>query len=101
MSNTITINGRTIVTNGKNITISNNNIIIDDEMFNLKDYAGESYNIEVVVDGDCNDIDTNGSVTVHGNCRDIDANGSVVCYGDILGDIDCNGKACLKREAKD
>lgn len=80
--NTIQINGKTIVSNGKNISVVNNRVKIDGKTFSIGDYT-DDYNVEIIVNGDCQDIDTNGSV---------------VCYGDINGDIDCNGSVSLKRK---
>lgn len=90
----ISINGKKIETKGNNITIINDDLIVDGK----KLVSFSSANNEIIIEGDCHNIDTTGNVTVKGNCKDIDCNGNVICYGNIEGDIDCNGNVSLKRK---
>ena len=96
--NKININGKVIsIENGSSVSVINNRVIINGKVYDdLQKY--ESKNIEIIIEGNCGDIDTTGNVTINGNCNDIDCNGNVTCYGDINGDIDCNGSVSLKRK---
>lgn len=92
--NSITINGKTITTNGRNISVINGKVKVDGKTI----FEEHNQDINIEVNGNCNDIDTTGNVTISGNCENIDCTGNVICYGDINGDIDCTGNVSLKRK---
>lgn len=96
--NKININGKVIsIENGSSVSVINNRVIINGKVVeDIQQY--EEKNIEIIIEGNCENIDTTGNVTINGSCNDIDCNGNVICYGDINGDIDCNGSVSLKRK---
>lgn len=96
--NKICINGKAITTNNcSSISVINDKVIINRKVIEtLENY--QEHNIEIIISGNCENIDTTGNVTIQGNCGNIDCNGNVICYGDIQGDIDCNGNVSLKRK---
>lgn len=82
------------------LQINGNNVIQSDR-----------YDIKIEIEGDCGNINTNGSVTVTGNagnidttgsvsvgndCNDIDTTGNVTVYGNVKGDIDTVGRVTVK-----
>ncbi len=91
--NRITINGKTITCPGSNVVIRNGKVIVDGDTIQ----ECSSGDIKVVIEGDVNNIDCDGSVTVRGNVDgDIDAGGSVTC-GNVSGDIDAGGSVKCRR----
>lgn len=85
-NNVIQINGVTIATNGNNIAVRNGEVIVDGEIV-----ATNIGNNKIIVNGDCGDIDCNGSVEVSGNSGSIDCGGSCEVNGDVSGNIDAGG----------
>lgn len=100
--NKITINGRTINYAGNNIVINNGKIIVDGNViqeYNNGEYIGSSVN--VIIKGDVNKIDCNGSVEVHGNAGAIDCGGSCQVGGNVVGDIDAGGSVTCGKVSGD
>ena len=85
--NKIVINGKTINTNGTCVSINNGRIVVDGKV--LQDnLCGD---INVVIHGDVNKIDCEGSVEVDGNSGNIDCGGSASVGGYVNGNVDCGG----------
>lgn len=113
--NRITINGRTITCNGNgtyignvgNMSIINGRIIVDGKEITKL----ESNSNTIIIEGDCGNIEADGSVEVRGNCKNIDCGGSVNCKdvsghvncgcsvncGNVDGDVSCGGSLSMKR----
>lgn len=86
--NRITINGTVFETNGRNISVNNGTVIVDGEVIK----KGISGSINIIINGDVNQIDCAGSVTVNGSVAgDIDCGGSVHVNENVKGNIDCGG----------
>ena len=85
---TVSVNGKTIRVKGSNITIINDKIIVDGKVL---DESMDYKNITVIVEGDCNKLDTAGEVTVRGNCGSVDCGGSCTVNGDVNGNVDAGG----------
>lgn len=79
--NRITINGKTITCSGTKKVIVDGNIIQECNSGDLK----------VIIEGNVNKIDCDGSVEVHGNSGNIDCGGSCEVGGDVEGDIAAGG----------
>ena len=85
---TVSVNGKTIRVSGNNISIINDKIVVDGKVL---DDSMDCKNITVIVEGDCNKLDTTGAVTVQGNCGSVDCSGSCTVYGNVTGNIDASG----------
>ena len=83
----ISINGRRVEVSGKNISIQNGDIYVDGKP--LGEDVGR--NVTIIIEGDCGNIDTTGSVEVRGSCRNIDCGGSASIGGDVEGNVDAGG----------
>lgn len=91
--NKIIVNGEEIITNGKNVSIINNKVVVDGKcIFN----SLSSHN-EIIIHGNCGNIDTTGNITINGDCNDIDTTGNVTIHGDVLGDVDSTGNVKIIR----
>lgn len=86
----ITINGETIRCSGSNITIRDGAIVIDGKEVSIYDRVAP-VQLQVVIDGNVNQIHCTGSVEVRGNSGSIDCGGSCSVGGDVTGDIDAGG----------
>lgn len=95
--NNVTINGKTISCSGNNITIRNNQVIIDGKVIQSE----LASNIEVIINGDVEKIDCDGSVTVHGNAGSVDCGNSCTVSGDVNGDIDAGNSVTCGNVAGD
>ena len=85
MFNSITINGKTISCSGRNITVRNNTVIVDGKV--VED--GLTAGINIVVNGDVENIKCSGDVEVRGHViGDIDCGGSCTVDGYVEGNID-------------
>jgi hypothetical protein len=107
---TVTVNGKTVHVRGNNISIINDKIIVDGKPL---DEAMDAKSITVIVEGNCNRLDTCGDVEIKGDCGyvdcsgnchiegnvtgNVDASGSVTC-GDVGGDIDASGSVRCTRK---
>jgi len=85
----ITINGKEINYAGNNstITINNGRVIVDGKTIQ----ECKSGDIKVVIEGDVNKIDCDGSVEVHGNVKNIDCGGQCNVTGNVDGNIYAGG----------
>lgn len=84
---TVSVNGKTYTVTGKNIVMINDKVYVDGKEIT----SAESQTINIIVEGNANQVQCNGSVEVRGDVNgNIDCGGSVVC-GNITGDIDCGG----------
>lgn len=89
---TNSVDNKTIRLSGHNIAIVNNKIIVDGKPL---DEALDSKNITIVIEGDCNKVDTIGPVEVKGNCGSVDCSGSCSVAGSVEGSIDaCGSVTC-------
>ena len=86
------VNDKTYYVQGNNITMINDKIYVDGK----KITSGESQSITIIVEGNVNHVQCNGTVEVHGDVNgNIDCGGSVSC-GNITGNIDCGGSVICK-----
>ena len=85
---TVTVNGKTIHVKGNNISIIDDRIIVDGKPL---EESMDTKNITVIVEGNCNRLDTCGSVEVRGDCHYVDCGGSCKIAGNVTGDVDANG----------
>ena len=76
----VTVNGKTIRVKGNNITVVNDKIIVDGKVLNE---SMDFKNITVIVEGDCNKLDTCGDVQINGNCGSVDCSGSCHIEGNV------------------
>ena len=84
----VSVNGKTIRVKGNNITIVNDKIIVDGKILNE---SMDFKNITVIVEGDCNKLDTCGDVQIKGNCGSVDCSGSCHIEGNVTGNVDASG----------
>ena len=85
--NAVSVNGKTYTVTGKNITMIDDKIYVDGKEIT----STESQIINIIIEGNVNQVQCNGYVEVHGDVNgNIDCGGSVTC-GDITGNIDCGG----------
>ena len=85
---TVSVNGKTVRVRGNNITIIDDKIIVDGKPLNE---AMDAKNITVIVEGNCNKLDTCGDVEIRGDCGYVDCSGSVHVEGNVNGNIDASG----------
>ena len=85
---TVSVNGKTVRVRGNNITIIDDKIIVDGKPLNE---AMDAKNITVIVEGNCNKLDTCGDVEIRGDCGYVDCSGSVHVEGNVTGNIDASG----------
>lgn len=87
MTSIITVNGMKITVEGSgSIHVSNNNLIIDGKRIEI----GNTQH-DLIIEGNCGNINCDCSVTVNGNVNgDIDCGGSCKC-GDVSGSVDAGG----------
>lgn len=84
---TIIVNGKVFETSGKNITITNNRVVVDGQV--LSDEIKN--NIEITINGNVENLTSEGSVKVNGNVSGlIQSGGSVKCK-DVRGNINSSG----------
>ena len=82
----ITINGKSF--RGKNIRAENGNVYVDEKL--VSDEKGTP-KIEIVVEGNLENLRSDGSISVEAqHVGPVDAGGSVQC-GDVIGNVDCGG----------
>lgn len=97
--NKITINGKTIELPDGNVSIINNKIFVNGKEFNtddtdLKNSCGV---INVIIEGNTEQIQCSGNVEVNGNVsKSIDCGGSINIIGNITGDIDAGGSVSIR-----
>lgn len=84
----VSVNDKTIRVKGNNITIVNDKIIVDGKILNE---SMDFKNITVIVEGDCNKLDTCGDVQIKGNCGSVDCSGSCHVEGNVTGNVDASG----------
>lgn len=90
--NRITINGKTIECSGSNsVVIRNGQIIVDGETIEKC-----SHNQNVIIEGNVNSLDCDGSVEVRGNTGSIDCGGSCNVTGNVEGNVDAGGSVNCK-----
>lgn len=83
----ISINGKKYYVQGNNITMINDKIYVDGKEIT----STESQIVNIIVKGNVNQVQCNGSVEIYGDVKgDINCGGSVTCKN-ITGDIDCGG----------
>ncbi|MBS4893736.1 MAG: hypothetical protein KHZ90_08175 [Veillonella parvula] len=89
----ININGKKTVVKGNNVNIVNNKIFIDGKEYTEHDELQSEYKtLNVIIEGNVDKINCQGSVEVRGNVKNtIDCGGSVSVVGDVDGSIDCGG----------
>ncbi|HFD2033575.1 TPA: hypothetical protein ACF2DD_002152 [Clostridium perfringens] len=89
----ININGKKTVVKGNNVNIVNNKIFVDGKEYTEHDELQSEYKIlNVIIEGNVDKINCQGSVEVRGNVKNaIDCGGSVSVVGDVDGSIDCGG----------
>lgn len=85
--NKTTINGKAITCSGTNVVIDNGKVIVDGNIIQ----ECNSGDLKVIIEGNVNKIDCDGSVEVHGNSGNIDCGGSCEVGGDVEGDINAGG----------
>lgn len=93
--NSITINGKTITCSGNNVVINNGRVIVDGNVIS----ECNTGNVKVVIEGDINKIDCDGSVEVHGNSGSVECGGSCKVGGNVKGNIDAGGSVTCENVA--
>ena len=102
-SNKVTINGKTIEVPNGNVSIIGDKIFVNGEEVNTygTDLKNSCDVINVIIDGNVEQIKCNGSVKVKGDVlKGIDCGGSVDITGDVSGNIDCGGSVKINGEHK-
>lgn len=92
----ITINGNSLNISGSysSIRVDNGGIFIDGKQVDPETYKGK-LNVDLVVNGDVENVDTVGRVEVKGAVKgNINTTGSVDC-GNVGGDIDTTGSVTV------
>ena len=65
----VTINGKTINVSGNNVSISNGKVIVDGKEINDIDGVNSNTVINVIIEGNVESIQCNGSGEVYRKCR--------------------------------
>ena len=87
----ISINGVQITARDGNITIRNGIVNVDGQKIDC------SNDKEIIINGNCNNIDCSGTLTVNGNVEgDVDITGNMRC-NTILGNIDSTGNIKMEK----
>ena len=85
--NKININGTVFTCSGGCITINNGELKVDGTVI----HKASDNNLNVIIDGDVNRIECDGSVEVHGNSGNIRCGGNCEIDGNVKGDIYSGG----------
>lgn len=93
---TVNINGRTYNTDGGNISIKGNKVYVDGELIEDCNKHSEK-EINITINGNCNNIQCNGTLHVEGNVTgDIDCGNSVTINGNVDGKINAGNSINIK-----
>lgn len=87
------------VKRGSKVDIINDKVYINGVLQSKTDViniGNKPHMIEVIINGNVNNIECNGSVNVAGDCAgNIDCEGGVTVGGDVNGDIDASGSVTV------
>ena len=84
----VSVNGKTIRVSGSNITIINDKIYVDGKLVTDDNIYN---NITVIVEGNCNRVDSEGPVEVKGDCGEVNCSGSCKIQGNVTGKVVASG----------